>query len=662
MDLNRSFASQEFYIAGVAFTVAMVFFSTLLTAWRVRGPHELRHLPLGELPQLLAVVMLGAAVAYGLSHQALATGVAATIALIVTIAIRAWLPRLTTAGALEMAVTAIAPLLVTPWFYFFLRDSGVTGWPLTLWMFFVAVGVIAVGFSFACKLAQQALLTHAYWRRPTGPLPPYRGDSPPKVSLHVPCYSEPPELVIATLQRIAELDYSDFEVVVCDNNTEDPLLWEPVAEYCRHLNRRLGIERFRFYHESPLAGAKAGALNFCLMRTAQDAQLVAVLDADYLSRPDFLSRLVGFFDAPEVGFVQTSHDYRDQQHSRYLRMCYWEYTPYYKVDMPSLQEYNAPFTIGTMCLFRKQVLQDAGGWAEWCLTEDSEISIRIRALGYQGVYLRSTFGRGLIPAIFKDYKSQRFRWTAGPVQQLRRHWRLFLPTILGGRRDLGGWSKLLEFQRSVECLMLAPSMILGVIVSACVLAATAFGHLPKFVVPDIIWHLIPFGLATLLVRKWQWYRLGGCDRLGDMIGGEIARMSLTYVKMVAGIAGLSGKPLQWRRTPKFEARSLGIRAVRSVLPETCIGLVLALLAPGLFMLRESVGLHLSILFSMAALAMSATFLSATAMAVLSERELARRPFPEQTRPLPEATDKPAFIPEMSVEAVRSSSENTCEPA
>jgi cellulose synthase/poly-beta-1,6-N-acetylglucosamine synthase-like glycosyltransferase len=633
---------REFFDGALTFTVVMGVLNAALIAWQVQGPHRLRRLPLGEGTQLLAVLMLSAAAAAivtGQPHPALLTLVGA---LLLTASIRAWLPRLTMAGALDAALAPLSVLVMLPWSYCFLRDSQFPEWSMTLWKALLVVAVLGFGLSFASKLAQQALLTHRHWRRPTTPLPEGTGHGL-KVSLHVPCYSEPPDMVIRTLDHLHRLDYGDYEVLVCDNNTEDPALWRPVAEHCRRLNAMLGFERFRFFHVSPLSGAKAGALNFCLDRTAADARLVGVLDADYVARPDFLDRLVGFFDDRNVGYVQTSHDYRDHKFSRYLRMCYWEYLPYYKVDMASINEYDAAFTIGTMCLFRKQVLQDCGRWGEWCLTEDSEVSIRIRALGYQGVFLRSTFGRGLIPELFEHYKKQRFRWAAGPVQQLRRHWRLFLPVMLGGRPGLNGWSKLLEFQRASECLMLGPLTLLGLVGMGAVLGLTDAGQLPRIVLPDIVWLLLPLAIGTQLVSKWLWYRLGGCMRVSDMVGGEIARMSLAYVKMTASFAGMSRKPLKWHRTPKFKARSLGARAMLSALPETAIALAFTLLAVVLLVYHERFGPHLGLLAAAGAAAGSVTFWSSTVMAWLSERELVRRSAAEPAVPQLRTTAEPTRL-------------------
>ncbi len=236
--------------------------------------------------------------------------------------------------------------------------------------------------------------------------------SGPKVSIHVPCCNGPPELVMATLDRLAAIRYADYEVLVIDNNTRDPALWRPVEAHCRTLG-----SRFRFFHADGVAGAKAGALNAVHRYTAADAELIAVVDADYHVEPDFPGRLVPLFDDRALGFVQCPHDYRDHRENAFKAICYAEYMPFQKIELPVRGEWCGGFTVGTLSLIRRRALERAGMWAPWCLTEDSELAIRIHALGYRSYNLGRTFGRGLIPEDFVRYRRQRFRWSAGPVQQ-----------------------------------------------------------------------------------------------------------------------------------------------------------------------------------------------------------------------------------------------------
>ncbi|MCJ2180304.1 glycosyltransferase [Novosphingobium album (ex Hu et al. 2023)] len=471
------------------------------------------------------------------------------------------------------------------------------------------------------RFAREAVLTHAHWREPIAAPPDAASHYRPRVSIHLPCYAEPPEVVKQTMNRLAALDYDNFEVLVCDNNTKDEALWRPLEQHVRVLNRRAGREIFRFFHVAPLAGAKAGALNYLLKQMDPNAELVAVVDADYYSEPGFLARLVPFFQDPRIAYLQTPHDYREYAGSSYLTGCYWEYMPNNKVDMLGVHEYGGAFTIGTMCLLRARALKDVGGWAEWCLTEDSEVSVRLRAAGYRGIYIGETFGRGLIPATFEDYKKQRFRWTAGPVQQLVRHWRLFLPQPWS--TPMAGWTKLLEVLRCLAPLQSLLALVFGLVALGTISTAVLIGELPPIAVPNLAWLILPLAITTHLVRTWHRYRLSGCRRIGEMIQGELARASLTYVVLSAGLAGLSNKPLAWNRTPKFGKGSSMLASFASVQVETVLGIIGLCLAVALLFFHFEAGDPLGMLFALGVATLAASFLCAPYMAWLSYRDQSR---------------------------------------
>ncbi|MCC7347339.1 MAG: glycosyltransferase, partial [Variibacter sp.] len=128
----------------------------------------------------------------------------------------------------------------------------------------------------------------------------------PKVSIHIPAYREPPEMLKQTLDALAGLDYPNWEAVVVINNTPDPAFWMPVEEHCRALG-----ERFKFINAEKVEGFKAGALRLALTHTDPDAQVIGVIDADYAVHPDWLKDLVPHFANPRVGLVQAPQDHRD---------------------------------------------------------------------------------------------------------------------------------------------------------------------------------------------------------------------------------------------------------------------------------------------------------------------------------------------------------------
>ncbi|MBC7982916.1 MAG: glycosyltransferase [Candidatus Obscuribacterales bacterium] len=261
----------------------------------------------------------------------------------------------------------------------------------------------------------------------------------PKVSLHVPAYNEPADMLIETLDALAKLNYSNFEVVVVDNNTKDENVWRPVEARCQQLG-----PRFRFFHVDPLTGFKAGALNFALRHTASDAEVIAVIDSDYKVEPQWLRDLVPAFVDPRMGIIQAPQDYRDQDDNFFKAMCYAEYRGFFHIGMITRNERNAIIQHGTMTMVRRKLLDDVNGWAEWCITEDAELGLRIFQSDFDAAYLPQSYGRGVMPDTFVDFKKQRFRWAYGAMQILRQHTRALLSSkggLKAGQRYhfIAGW-------------------------------------------------------------------------------------------------------------------------------------------------------------------------------------------------------------------------------
>lgn len=240
------------------------------------------------------------------------------------------------------------------------------------------------------------------------------------VSLHVPICNEPADVVLATLAALLRQDYPAFEILVVDNNTRDPLSVEPIRTFC-------GETGVRFYQLGFWPGYKAGALNFALSVTDPRAEVVAIVDSDYIADPTFLSDCTPLFDDPKVAFLQTPQDYRLWSGDPYSRALYQNYRYFFRVSQAARARYNAAIFGGTMGLIRRGALEEVGGWGEWCITEDVELSFRLLKRGYSGVALSKSYGWGLMPPDFSSLKRQRYRWCFGGIQLLRRHWRSLMP-------------------------------------------------------------------------------------------------------------------------------------------------------------------------------------------------------------------------------------------
>ena len=249
----------------------------------------------------------------------------------------------------------------------------------------------------------------------------------PKVSIHVPAYREDPDMLKATMDSLAALDYPDYEVLVIVNNTPEEHFWRPIAAHCE----RLG-SRFKFVHLPKVDGFKAGALNAAMAQTAPDAAVLALVDADYIVTPDWLKDLVPAFADPHVAIVQAPQDHRDGKASMFKAVMNSEYAGFFDIGMVQRNEDDAIIAHGTMLLVRRQAFDAVGGWATDTITEDTELGLRLYRDGWTAVYTARRYGFGLLPDSFIAFKTQRERWAYGAVQIIRKHWRAMLP----GAREL----------------------------------------------------------------------------------------------------------------------------------------------------------------------------------------------------------------------------------
>jgi exo-beta-1,3-glucanase (GH17 family)/cellulose synthase/poly-beta-1,6-N-acetylglucosamine synthase-like glycosyltransferase len=465
----------------------------------------------------------------------------------------------------------------------FLASVVFPGATLAVWLFYdyieqymsIANAVLGLSLLFAMVSASTLVLIEAHewaeaqWAisRRRALLPERSGGLPPKVSIHVPCYNEPAEMVMETIGALARLDYPSFEVLVVDNNTRDEAVWRPVQAYCG----RLG-ERFRFFHVAPLDGFKAGALNFALQRTAEDAEIVAVIDSDYVVDPNWLADLVPEFQDSSVAVVQAPQDYRDQSDSAFKAMCYAEYRSFFHVGMITRDERNAIIQHGTMVLVRRHVLQTEMGWAHWCITEDAELGLRILMAGHRAIYLPTSYGRGLMPDRFIDYKKQRFRWAYGAMQIFKAHARALLSN--GGALSRGqqyhfvaGW---------LPWVADGCNLIFNL---AALAWSAAMLILPERIEPPLlIFSVLPVSLFVFkLAKQVHLYQVRVGANWRQTAAAAIAGLALTHTIGVAALKGMWTRGEPFFRTPKRVTSQMWRQSLADVRIEALMmtGLLLA---------------------------------------------------------------------------------------
>lgn len=419
-------------------------------------------------------------------------------------------------------------------------------------------------------------LAEAAWarirRRPFEPKQ-FSSDWKPKVSIHVPCYNEPPDMLKQTLDALAALDYPNFEVLVIDNNTKDPAVWQPVEEYCAVLG-----ERFRFFHVAPLSGFKAGALNYALDRTAEDAEIIAVIDSDYIVTANWLADLVPHFEDPQIAIVQAPQDYRDGEENLYKSMCNAEYKGFFHIGMVTRNERNAIIQHGTMTMVRRTVL-DRLRWGTGTITEDAELGLRVFSEGLLAGYIEKSYGQGLIPDTFIDFKKQRFRWAYGAIQIMRHHFaEIFLgkntKLTLGQRYHfIGGWLP-----------WLADGLNIFFTIGSLIWSVAMMINPQKVDPPMLIFALPPMALFFFKLFKLLFLYF---DRVRatpfQTFAAAIAGLSLSHTISKAVIYGFITDSIPFFRTPK-QANPHGIgMAIASAAEEIAIAFFLWGCAIGVYL-------------------------------------------------------------------------------
>ena len=444
----------------------------------------------------------------------------------------------------------------------------------------LSVGLIgALGILSLLLLSQLFEFSEVFWRgslQRSKPTAPWSDPATaPKVSIHLACSNEPPAMVMEAIRHLLRLDWPALEIIVVDNNTKDPALWRPVAEFAD----QCGDPRLRFFHLPHWPGFKAGALNFALEQTDPQASWVGVVDADYLVDSRWIQAVSGYFRDPATGLIQAPQAHRDALVQPFSRLAYWEYEGFFRIGMHHRHQRNAIIQHGTMTLIRAQTLRALGGWNEDCICEDSELGLRILAERLNAIYVDEVFGRGLLPEDFSTYRRQRRRWAQGAMQILKAHARkLLLPSTLTPSQRyhfLAGWLPWIG-----DALHLVFS--LGAIVwSLGALAA-----------PELLLPLLVFLSFRLFIGLALYVRRVNC-RWPDVLGASLSGLALSHVIARGLFSGLihkkavfeitrkksaeaatTGGPMSTRQTTTHGPLAQQLLAVRE---ETALGLSLSLL-------------------------------------------------------------------------------------
>ena len=255
------------------------------------------------------------------------------------------------------------------------------------------------------------------------------------VDVFIPTYSEPVEIVEATVAAASRLQGARVHVALLDDGNREEMV---------ELARRNGI---RYVRRTLHEGAKAGNINHALGKTS--APYVVVLDCDHVPHPDFLLETLPEFADGAVAYVQTPQYYANAPSSRVAAASWSQQALFFGPIARGKDAHAAMFCCGTNVVFRRSALEAVGGFPSGSLTEDFAISLELHERGWRSVYVPAVLASGLGPEDLASYVSQQHRWARGCVGIIPRVLRADLPLrhklqyLLSASYFLTGWTVLI---------------------------------------------------------------------------------------------------------------------------------------------------------------------------------------------------------------------------
>ncbi|MEZ4943744.1 MAG: glycosyltransferase [Saprospiraceae bacterium] len=370
----------------------------------------------------------------------------------------------------------------------------------------------------------------------------------PFVTVQLPMYNE---MYVAEriIDYVAAQEYpkDKFEIHVLDDSTDDTV--GIVAAKVAELKAQgFNIEHI---HRVNRQGYKAGALQEAMPKAKGD--FIAIFDADFTPRPDFLRTTMAYFEDPKIAIVQTRWEHINADYSMLTRLQALQLNVHFTVEQAGRSYGNLLLQFnGTAGVWRKKVIDEAGGWQSDTLTEDLDLSFRAQIMGYKIQYLEKLGSPAELPVDMNALKGQQFRWNKGGAQNARKLLKLVWSTDKLNRvQKMHAISQLLAYGVFLWVFIAAVSSIplsfafqeLGI--STHFLSFSVVG---LFAVAAISYTA---NITAALHRNqapsfWEKVRF-----FGLFLSFLPMSMGLSLYNAIAVVEGLRGKVSAFVRTPKY---------------------------------------------------------------------------------------------------------------
>lgn len=291
----------------------------------------------------------------------------------------------------------------------------------------VYFGILSVLAIYGVYRVKQVTEFWRYSKFPPKPKGEFNPAELPLITVQLPLFNEM-YVVERLVKSITELDYprDRLEIQVLDDSTDETIA---IARATVERYAQQGFD-IHYIHRNDRTGFKSGALENG-MKTAKGT-LIAIFDADFVPKPDFLRKLVHYFTDPMVGCAQMRWAHINGSYNLLTRLQTIMLDGHFVIEQTTRNRSGNFFNFnGTAGIWRRQAIEMSGGWQHDTLTEDTDLSFRAQLMGWRFVYLLDEEAPAEIPVEINAFKAQQRRWAKGVLQVwfklYRRIWHAPLP-------------------------------------------------------------------------------------------------------------------------------------------------------------------------------------------------------------------------------------------
>jgi cellulose synthase/poly-beta-1,6-N-acetylglucosamine synthase-like glycosyltransferase len=325
------------------------------------------------------------------------------------------------------------------------------------WLLRVAAYGYLVVLGLLCIYGLHRFLLVALFRHVRGrpAVPRARFGELPVVTVQLPMYNEQ-YVARRIIEQACRLDYpaDRLEIQVLDDSTDE------TRTIARETVARLAAagHDVRYLHRTDRTGYKAGALAAGLEQAR--GEFVMIFDADFLPPPNVLRDTIHHFTDPQVGMVQCRWDHLNRETSLLTQAQAILLDGHFMVEHTARSRTGRYMSFnGTAGIWRRQAIEDAGGWAHDTLTEDLDLSYRAQMRGWRFVFLPEIASPAELPPEINAFKAQQHRWTKGGAQTCLKLLPLVLRSPVPLRVKVEAFFHLTSWV--VYILMVALSLLIG---------------------------------------------------------------------------------------------------------------------------------------------------------------------------------------------------------